>query len=57
MKELLAKLGLRDDLTGEELLEQLMERQSLAMAEEPFLKAADNYPVKETEQSSDKEND
>ena len=39
-----------------EWLEQLVERQALAMAEEPFLKAADNYPVKKTVQTSDKEN-
>ena len=39
-----------------EWLEQLVERQTLAMAEEPFLKAADNYPVKKEEQPSDKEN-
>ena len=36
-----------------EWLEQLMERQTLAMAEEPFLKAADDYPTKD--QPSDKE--
>ena len=39
-----------------EWLEQLVERQALAMEEEPFLKAADNYPVKKTGQLSDKEN-
>ena len=37
-----------------EWLEQLMERQTLAMAEEPFLKAADDYSPKN--QPSDKEN-
>ena len=39
-----------------EWLERLMERQALAMEEEPFLKAADDYPVSKTGQSSDKEN-
>ena len=38
-----------------EWLEQLAERQAMAMAEEPFLKAADDYPVRKTTQTSDKE--
>ena len=38
-----------------EWLEQYVERQALAMEEEPFLKAADDYPVKKTGQPSDKE--
>ena len=39
-----------------EWLERLMERQALAMEEETFLKAADDYPVRRTVQTSDKEN-
>ena len=39
-----------------EWLEQLAERQAMAMEEDPFLKAADNYPVKKAGQPSDKEN-
>ena len=36
-----------------EWLEQLVERQALAMEEEPFLKAADDYPVSRTGQPSE----
>ena len=39
-----------------EWLEQLAERQAPAMEEEPFLKAADDYPAKKAGQLSDKEN-
>ena len=38
-----------------EWLEQYVERQTLAMEEEPFLKAADDYPVNKTGELSDKE--
>ena len=39
-----------------EWLEQLMEQQTMAMAEEPFLKAAADYPAGKYDQPSDKEN-
>lgn len=38
-----------------EWLEQFVEQQALAMEEEPFLKAADDYPVRKAGQPSDKE--